>query len=127
MSAAPQLPEDPSSITVGDFYEDCSYQPRLCVLADHENDELAGISLITGDVGSCSPTHCGVVPLSRLRAIEIAMTWPPQHVIDHAREHDQLVAIPGQRVAPDVAQSYRDRLQTDSVQAYRLGRLPTGS
>jgi hypothetical protein len=50
MSAGPEPPADPCAIAVGDFYEDCSCQPQLCVLADHENDELASISLITGDV-----------------------------------------------------------------------------
>ncbi len=82
---------DPSRIAVGDFYEDCTCQPRVCVLADHDSDELAGISLITGDVGSCSVKHRGVVPLDALRAVEIALTWPPQRVIDFARDHDQLV------------------------------------
>jgi hypothetical protein len=40
------------------------------------------------------PTHCGVVCLTPDQAIEIAMTWPPQHVIDFAREHDQLAQSP---------------------------------
>jgi hypothetical protein len=114
---------DPSRIAVGDFYEDCSCQPRVCVLADHEADELAGISLITGDVGSCSVKHCGVGPLTALRAVEIALTLPPQHVIDFAREHDRLVPIPGNRVPVEVAQAYRDGLPADPVQGYRLGRV----
>ena len=81
------------------------------MLADHENDQLDGISLITGDVGSCSPTHCGVVPLSGAQAAAIVLAWPPQEIIDFAREHDQLVPIPGARVTPDAAQEYRDRMK----------------
>jgi hypothetical protein len=112
-----------SKIAVGDFYEDCTCQPRLCVLADHDADELAGISLITGDVGSCSLKHCGVVPLTALQAVKIALAWPPQHIIDFARENDQLVPIPGNRVPVEVAQAYRDGLAADPVRAYRLRRV----
>ena len=115
--------DDPSKIGVGDFYEDCTREPRVCVLADYDADELAGISLITGDVGSCSVKHCGVVPTTALRAVEIALAWPPQHNIDFAREHDQLVPIPGNRVPPEVAQAYRDGLRADPVLGHRLGRL----
>jgi hypothetical protein len=62
-------------IRTGEFYEDCRYHPMLCVEADHDNDELVGISLITGDIGSCSPTYCGVEELTANQAIERRLTW----------------------------------------------------
>jgi hypothetical protein len=52
-------------ITTGDFYEDCRYHPMLCIsVGADDEDELVGISLIDGFIGSCSLAHCGVVPLS---------------------------------------------------------------
>lgn len=63
-------------IARGDFYEDCRYHPMLCAVADYEADELLGISLILGgELSSCSPTHCGVVPMSAEEAIERATHW----------------------------------------------------
>ena len=115
--------DDGADITPGDFYEDCSGQPRVCVLADPGSDELSGISLITGQVGDCSFENCGPVPLTASRAIEIALTWPPQEVIDSAREQDHLIDVPGDRVSADTAQAYRDRLLNDPVIQHRLSRL----
>ena len=55
-------------IQPGDFYEDCRFHPMLCVSA-HADDDLVGISLVNGFMGSCSPTHCGVVPLTFPEAV----------------------------------------------------------
>ena len=53
------------AIAPGDFYEDCRYHPVLCISAgDGDDDELVGISLINGSIGSCSRTHCGVERLN---------------------------------------------------------------
>ena len=59
-------------IKSGDFYEDCRYHPVLCVKADYSprGDELRGISLVDGNIGSCSPRHCGPVKLTPDEAIE---------------------------------------------------------
>ena len=48
----------------GDFYEDCRYHPMLCIAVDEDEDDLDGISLIDGFIGSCSLTHCGVQSLT---------------------------------------------------------------
>ena len=66
---------EPVVVNPGEFYEDCRYHPMLCVEANYEDDELVGISLITGDVGSCSPTHCGVIELTVEQAIERRLGW----------------------------------------------------
>ena len=66
----------PSEISRGDFYEDCRYHPMLCVSVDYADDTLEGISLVIGGGSSaCSPTHCGVVPMSADEAIERAVNW----------------------------------------------------
>jgi hypothetical protein len=67
--------QEPLHVTPGEFYEDCRYHPMLCVETNYEDDELVGISLITGDIGSCSPTHCGVVELTVEQAIERRLGW----------------------------------------------------
>jgi hypothetical protein len=48
----------------GDYYEDCSYHPCLCIEVD-KNDGIKGISLIDGSSPrSCDLNHCGVRKLS---------------------------------------------------------------
>jgi hypothetical protein len=80
-------------IVRGDFYEDCRYHPMLCVAADYEEDELLGISLfLGGEPGSCSPTHCGVVPMTYDEAIERAVHWD-----EFARER----GLPARAEPPD--------------------------
>ena len=78
----------PVPIAVGELYEDCSYEPMLCVSSELDADELVGISLVNGRVRWCSPTHCGVRKLPLAEAIEIRGTWPPPHVIEWGRDHD---------------------------------------
>lgn len=76
-------------IQPGDYYEDCRYHPMLCVVADHEEDELRGISLVLGgSLASCSPTHCGVRKLSFEEAVAIAHTgtnWAACYYCGHAQ------------------------------------------
>ena len=64
-------------IEPGDFYEDCRYHPVLCVSADYaaDVDDLRGISLVDGGIGSCSPRHCGPVKLTPAQAIERRVDW----------------------------------------------------
>jgi hypothetical protein len=67
---------DGDRIIRGEFYEDCRYHPMPCVASDYDDDELLGISLVVGgEPGSCSPKHCGVVPMTADEAIERATTW----------------------------------------------------
>ena len=65
----------PPHLNPGDFYEDCRYHPMVCVTLGDDGDELIGISLITGDVGSCSLNHCGVVKLTAREAIGRRLHW----------------------------------------------------
>lgn len=89
--------QSPVELKRGDFYEDCRYHPVLCVSADYEDDELVGISLLDGSIGSCSPTHCGVVSLSTDEALDRAVNWdafavanglPPQPIPRGFKEMD---------------------------------------
>ena len=61
-------------IRVGDFYEDCAFHPCLCIsigAEEHDPDGLEGISLVNGNVKSCSARHCGL----RLLTFEEAIQW----------------------------------------------------
>ena len=71
----PWWADDP--IQPGDFYEDCRYHPVLCVSADYspEVDDLQGISLVDGGLGSCSPRHCGPWKLTAAEAIARRLDW----------------------------------------------------
>jgi hypothetical protein len=89
------------SIAVGELYEDCSYEPMLCVLADYEADELTGISLVNGRVGSCSPTHCGVRKLSLREAVEIRGTWPPAHIVEWSGANNVALRMQGETISSD--------------------------
>jgi hypothetical protein len=54
-----------SLIAPGDYYEDCSYHPCLCITVDEDGDGLTGISLVDGSYPrSCSFRHCGVRKLT---------------------------------------------------------------
>jgi hypothetical protein len=67
----------------GEFYEDCRYHPMLCIeRSTPGDDELVGISLIDGAIGSCSEEHCGVVRMTVEEAIERKLSWN-QFAEDH--------------------------------------------
>jgi hypothetical protein len=98
-------PECADKIAVGDLYEDCSYEPLLCILADYDEDELLGISLVNGRMGWCSPTHCGVRKLPLAEAVQIRAAWPPPHIVEFAQTHglDLRISsetVPAARVRP---------------------------
>jgi hypothetical protein len=79
----------------GDFYEDCRYHPMLCVNADYADDTLDGISLVLGGgLSSCSPTHCGVIPMSANEAIERAVHWDTYARENGLPTYAELVARP---------------------------------
>jgi hypothetical protein len=45
---------------IGGFFEDCRYEPMICVNVSVDEDDLVGISLIDGrGPASCSIAHCG--------------------------------------------------------------------
>lgn len=92
-------PGTPLDLQVGDLYEDCAYEPLLCVRVDAQSDEVVGISLINGRVGSCSLNHCGVRRLTLAEAVEIRGTWPPAHIVEFARENGQRLVLSGRTVA----------------------------
>ena len=65
----------------GDFYEDCRYHPMVCVEVLDDEDELTGIDLLTGALGSAvSPT----APREALsgRGCRAAVKWA-----EYVREH----------------------------------------
>lgn len=72
-------------VAVGDFYEDCSYEPMVCLSVDYDEDDLTGVSLVNGRIGSCSLRHCGVVRLSVREMVAIRGSWPPAHLVDSCR------------------------------------------
>ncbi len=59
----------------GDFDEDCASQPVLCIEVNYPDDRIAGISLLTGVIDSCSIENCGVRKLSRDEALDRAVGW----------------------------------------------------
>jgi hypothetical protein len=65
-----------TDIRPGDFYEDCSYHPCLCIRVD--DDEVSGISLVDGtSPRSCSIFGCGIVRLSLDEAVDRKFYGPP--------------------------------------------------
>lgn len=80
MSLCPKCNERHTIIGIGDFYEDCGYQPLLCVRVERYkkscNDDLEGISLIDGHVRSCSLFSCGVSRLTPLEAAQWRLHGP---------------------------------------------------
>ena len=66
-------------IKPGEFYEDSSYHPCLCVASSVDNDEIWGISLIDGThPRSCSLRHSGVCKLTIEEVWEWKSKGPPQ-------------------------------------------------
>ena len=59
----------------GDFYEDCASQPVVCTEVSYADDHIAGISLLTGTVDSCSIKNCGVRKISQGEALDRAVGW----------------------------------------------------
>lgn len=69
------MPEFDEAAKPGTFYEDCRWHPMVCVSVDEKEDEGVGISMITGDTGSCSLRHCGVVSLTPHEAVQRRISW----------------------------------------------------
>lgn len=78
----------PEDLARGDFYEDCASQPVVCTEVDTANDVIAGISLLTGQISTCSIENCGVRKLDPDEALDRAThweTWAAQHGLDPDR------------------------------------------
>jgi hypothetical protein len=85
---------------VGLIYEDCAFHPVLCTSLSVEDDEMRGISLIDGSTPrSCSPRHCGPVPLTVAEAV-----WIKEHFETYARRRaafeEPSEIIPAERAQP---------------------------
>lgn len=65
-------------VQVGDYYEDCGYHPLLCIESDYVKDTLTGISLVNGNIRSCSCYSCGVKKLTKEQAIQWRLAGPPK-------------------------------------------------
>jgi hypothetical protein len=62
----------PADFQVGNFFEDCRYEPMVCVRVSVDDDELVGVSLIDGrGPASCSISHCGPELLTNGQAVWI--------------------------------------------------------
>lgn len=61
-------------ISVGDYYIDCGYIPRVCVNA--WSDDISGRSLVDGSIGDCSRRHCGPEWVHPIIAKRWAKTGP---------------------------------------------------
>jgi hypothetical protein len=74
-------------IKPGDFYEDCRYHPVLCVMADYSpsGDDLQGISLVDGGIGSCSPRNCGPIKVTPMQAIHRRINWAEFEAVEIPR------------------------------------------
>ena len=75
-----QTGDDAPTVTVGTIYEDCAFHPVLCTFSSPDEDELRGISLIDGQMRSCSYFHCGAEPLTLGQALRIKSDFP--HYVD---------------------------------------------
>ena len=65
-----------SDIRPGEFYEDCSYHPCLCIRV--LDDEVSGVSLADGSYPrSCSVSHCGIRKLTLDEALLWKFYGPP--------------------------------------------------
>ncbi|MFZ2451474.1 MAG: hypothetical protein WAW36_13240 [Methylovulum miyakonense] len=66
----------------GDYYEDCSYHPCICVSVEDDGDSVSGISLVDGSYPrSCSVKHCGLRKLT----LDEAILWKqkgPQNLLE---------------------------------------------
>lgn len=75
----------PKDIRPGDYYEDCSFHPCLCIRVD--DDELLGVSLVDGTYPrGCCIGHCGVRRLSLAEALHWKFFGPTDHIVPDDRQ-----------------------------------------
>lgn len=84
------MPEELSiltSLTPGDYYEDCACHPCLCIETNREENEISGISLVDGSYPRCcSFKHCGVRKLSFEEAMHWKIFGPIDYTLDATRD-----------------------------------------
>ena len=67
--------EKEEDISPGEYYEDCSYHPCLCIRV--ENSEVDGISLVDGSYPrSCDIGACGIRKLTYKEALRWKFRGP---------------------------------------------------
>ena len=59
-------------IRPGDIYEDCRYHPMVCI--SNIEDNLTGVSMVTGAIGCCSQSSCGVIKFKNYSEAQKAAT-----------------------------------------------------
>jgi hypothetical protein len=86
---------DDSELKPGDFFEDCSYHPCLCVRS--QDGQVDGISLVDGSF----PRNCGI-PACGIRKLtaEEAITWRLHGPQQRPPEYDATM-LPPTTNAPD--------------------------
>ena len=69
----PKRIKSEKEIRAGDFFEDCAFHPCLCISvgADGSPASVDAISLVNGNLKSCSARHCGL----RLLTVKEAIHW----------------------------------------------------
>ena len=76
MCPSRKVPGERPEIKPGDFYQDCSGHPCLCISSDYYNDDLCGISLVDGTHCSCSFVHCAPRKLKFGAAVRMRFVGP---------------------------------------------------
>jgi hypothetical protein len=61
----------PGSLSIGDYFESCSFHPCLVSGVDSAGVQVEGISLVNGTLHCCNVRHCGLRALS----LEEALRW----------------------------------------------------
>ena len=61
----------PGALSVGDYFESCSFHPCLVTKVDATGVQVEGTSLVNGTVHHCNVRHCGLRSLS----VEEANRW----------------------------------------------------
>lgn len=73
-----------SDISPGEYYEDCSYHPCLCIRV--YEDEVSGVSLVDGSYPrSCSIVGCGIRKLTFDEALQWKFYGPSDLEVEAER------------------------------------------
>jgi hypothetical protein len=88
----------------GKYVIDCRYHPCIVTLLERDYHDIEGTSLINGSGTACSLMHCGIEPISKKLAEEMAAyakthTWNEylikyhQYTAEDIAEYERLDAI----------------------------------
>jgi hypothetical protein len=67
----------PGSLQVGQFFENCSFHPCVCSSVDEAGVQVEGVSLVNGGIGCCNVQHCGLRLLRPDEAVQWRISGPP--------------------------------------------------